>query len=246
MIGHFVLFIAALVTAATAALGFPSSTASEGCATRAGLDAVSGLRGLPDAQSISVHGAQCDGVAPEVDSRRRAVEPLRRRHHSDGKRCHEGGAARRYDHVPVHGHRGFDAASGPTRRTLRRGVVRPSTTFARDVRRRWRTRDRRPGRRLPRRLPAGKRRGRGGTRRTTRRSQTIRGRLAWTYECEWVFTPVSRPRLKVATSDCRCIAPPGSARLDTVGRFFCLARRTRSSPTTSCPTSRSTTSGSIR
>ena len=30
MIGHFVLFIAALVAAATAALGFPSSTASEG------------------------------------------------------------------------------------------------------------------------------------------------------------------------------------------------------------------------
>ncbi len=35
MIGHFVLFIAALVTATTAALGFPSSTASEGCPTRA-------------------------------------------------------------------------------------------------------------------------------------------------------------------------------------------------------------------
>ena len=34
MIGHFVLFIAALVAGITAALGFPTSTASEDCATR--------------------------------------------------------------------------------------------------------------------------------------------------------------------------------------------------------------------
>jgi hypothetical protein len=34
MTGHLVLFIAALVAAAAAALGFPSRTASEGCPAR--------------------------------------------------------------------------------------------------------------------------------------------------------------------------------------------------------------------
>lgn len=53
MIGHFVLFIAALVTAATAALGFPSSTASEGCATRVVLTQ-SAVQRSADVQSISV------------------------------------------------------------------------------------------------------------------------------------------------------------------------------------------------
>ena len=52
MIGHFVLFLAALVTAATAALGFPSSTASEGCATPVVLTQSAVQRSV-DAQSIS-------------------------------------------------------------------------------------------------------------------------------------------------------------------------------------------------
>jgi hypothetical protein len=38
MIGHGALFIAAVVTSATAALGLPSSTAPEGCATRLALN----------------------------------------------------------------------------------------------------------------------------------------------------------------------------------------------------------------
>jgi hypothetical protein len=115
MIGHSALFIAALATAAAAALGFPTPTASAGRAVRA-VVSESPIRASVDAPRTGRLGRQCDVAAAEVDDRKgEPLRPIAGGTDSSRRSAATRAVARRHHHVSLHRYRGLDSAPRPAR-----------------------------------------------------------------------------------------------------------------------------------
>ena len=128
-------------------------------------------------------------------------------------------AARRHGHLPLHGHRGLDAAAARARRRgLRGGAGRAPARPARRVRAPRRRRGRHAGRRVLRRVR--RRARRAARRRPRRRRRSATGRSG----CGWASTPATPHVTEEGTSASTSTGRRGSLPPATAAR--CSSRRT--------------------
>ena len=126
--------------------------------------------------------------------------------------------AERRRNVPLHRHRGLDAARQATSRALRQRAGRSPAPASCRVRRARRLRGRHAGRLVLRRV---RERARGAPRRRrgpARAASRTTGRTAWRSRCGWACTRARRSRATGATPGSPFIAPRASAPPGTAGR----------------------------
>ena len=188
-------------------------------------------------------------VPPTIAGRSEAVRDLAASGRT-GQALAYGRDAERRRHLPLHGHRGVDAARQAASRALRRRARRAPAAAARGVRGPRRIRGRHAGglvlRRLRERARRAPRRGRGPA-----RAPRIPGPTASRSRCGWDCTQGQAVAHDGATRASPCTAPPGSAPPGTEGRSSSPRRRRpcsrtrRRSCTSSCATSASSASSDL-